>query len=280
MSRQTPAGRRLLWLLGVLVLVNTVVSGTEVGLGPLVPRPVGHLVNPTAAALAAVMMAFIAAAFVVRPGHLVTSVAVFDPLWTGLQTAGAVLMSWSLLRLPLGLRSRVAALIGGFGSAVTVLLTTRPDVDAQVLIYPVASLATAISAYCHLSGGVVTGGARRRTAGTACCRTPARQLQRDDFGTGQSTLSLLATCPADSIKLDRSFVPGPGADAIAGAVIQLARALDIGAVAEGVETAEHVRALLGLGYRVGQGYHFARPMPAAEVEERLARTRDGLAASR
>ncbi|MDG6105457.1 EAL domain-containing protein [Dactylosporangium aurantiacum] len=104
------------------------------------------------------------------------------------------------------------------------------------------------------------------------------RIALDDFGTGQSTLSLLASCPVDQIKLDRSFVPGPGPDAIAGAVLQLARALGIEAVAEGVETAHQARRLHELGYTLAQGYHFGRPEPAAGTRIRRAVT--GLTSSR
>ena len=93
------------------------------------------------------------------------------------------------------------------------------------------------------------------------------RLALDDFGTGASTLSLLVKCPVDQIKLDRSFVSGP--TAIAQAVVQLAKALAVEAVAEGVETAEQAEHLHALGYRRAQGYHFARPMPAAELSSRL-----------
>jgi diguanylate cyclase (GGDEF)-like protein/PAS domain S-box-containing protein len=96
------------------------------------------------------------------------------------------------------------------------------------------------------------------------------RLALDDFGTGASTLSLLASCPVDQIKLDRSFVAG--STAIAQAVVQLARALGVEAVAKGVETAGHADRLAALGYEQAQGYHFARPLPAAELSERL-RTR-------
>jgi diguanylate cyclase (GGDEF)-like protein len=97
------------------------------------------------------------------------------------------------------------------------------------------------------------------------------RVSLDDFGTGQSTLSLLVQCPVDEIKLDRTFTPAPGPDAIAGAVIQLAQAMGIAAVAEGVETVEQAHALRRLGYVRAQGFHFARPMPAdrlvAAIEE-------------
>ncbi|AGL14065.1 bifunctional diguanylate cyclase/phosphodiesterase [Actinoplanes sp. N902-109] len=88
------------------------------------------------------------------------------------------------------------------------------------------------------------------------------RLALDDFGTGASTLSLLAHCPVDQIKLDRSFAPVPGPDAVAGAVLQIARAMGVEAVAEGVETPEQATKLGDLGYVRAQGFHFARPMAA------------------
>jgi len=112
----------------------------------------------------------------------------------------------------------------------------------------------------------VGGGATTETL--QALRAMGVRLALDDFGTGQSTLSLLATCPVDQIKLDRSFTPAPGPDAIAGAVLRLAQAMGIEAVAEGVETGEQARTLQGLGYAHAQGYHFARPM----TPEQLAAT--------
>jgi predicted signal transduction protein with EAL and GGDEF domain len=96
------------------------------------------------------------------------------------------------------------------------------------------------------------------------------RLSLDDFGTGASTLSLLASCPVDQIKLDRSFVPGPGPAAIALAVLQLAKAFGVEAVAEGVETAAQADKLTSLGYERAQGFHFARPMPAGQLAATFA----------
>jgi diguanylate cyclase (GGDEF)-like protein/PAS domain S-box-containing protein len=96
------------------------------------------------------------------------------------------------------------------------------------------------------------------------------RLSLDDFGTGASTLTLLATCPVHQIKLDRSFVPDGGSDAIATAVFQMARAFGMETVAEGIETAEQAAHLTGLGYERAQGFHFARPMPAADLRDRLS----------
>jgi diguanylate cyclase (GGDEF)-like protein len=96
----------------------------------------------------------------------------------------------------------------------------------------------------------------------------------DDFGTGHSSLGLLRTCPVDVLKVDKSFVDSVGTDSdqtvIATSLIQIANGLRLQAVAEGVETAEQAAELLRLGYRYAQGYHFARPMPAHELTERLA----------
>jgi diguanylate cyclase (GGDEF)-like protein len=92
------------------------------------------------------------------------------------------------------------------------------------------------------------------------------RVSLDDFGTGHSPLTLLHDCPVDEIKLDRAFTQSSQAP-IAAAVIHLARALGLHAVAEGVETPEQAAHLLALGYQAAQGYHFARPMPAAELSE-------------
>jgi EAL domain-containing protein (putative c-di-GMP-specific phosphodiesterase class I) len=91
----------------------------------------------------------------------------------------------------------------------------------------------------------------------------------DDFGTGHSSLSLLRTCPVDTIKVDKSFVDGlngtPEQEAIVTALTGIAATLHLGTVAEGVETAAQADRLAELGYRYAQGFHFARPMPPAGI---------------
>jgi EAL domain-containing protein (putative c-di-GMP-specific phosphodiesterase class I) len=92
-------------------------------------------------------------------------------------------------------------------------------------------------------------------------------LSIDDFGTGYSSLSYLRQLPARQLKIDRSFVTdlecNADAQAVVRAVIDLAHALDLRVVAEGVET-EGQRAILShLACDELQGYLFARPMPAA-----------------
>jgi EAL domain-containing protein (putative c-di-GMP-specific phosphodiesterase class I) len=95
----------------------------------------------------------------------------------------------------------------------------------------------------------------------------------DDFGTGYSSLARLLHLPVDVIKLDRTFIaplPDPRALALVEAVQRLGQGLGLSTVAEGVETAAQLRQLQQIGYRYGQGYHIARPMPADQFELWLA----------
>jgi len=102
-------------------------------------------------------------------------------------------------------------------------------------------------------------------------------LVLDDFGTGYSSLSYLRRLPLDTIKVDRSFVSGLGADGrdatvdlpIVQAVISLAHGLGIDVVAEGIESARQLTALRELACDRGQGYYFARPLPPEEMETLL-----------
>jgi diguanylate cyclase (GGDEF)-like protein/PAS domain S-box-containing protein len=101
-------------------------------------------------------------------------------------------------------------------------------------------------------------------------------LAIDDFGTGYSSLSYLKRFPIDTLKIDRSFVAGLGGDdndrAIVAGVLAMAKGLRVDVVAEGVETADQLRALRVLGCPRAQGYHFAPPAPAADFEALLRRS--------
>ncbi len=99
----------------------------------------------------------------------------------------------------------------------------------------------------------------------------------DDFGTGYSSLSYLKRFPVDTLKIDRTFICGLSADAedsaIVDAIISLARTLGLMVVAEGVETHALAAKLLERGCLLGQGFYFAGALPAAEMEQLLARQR-------
>jgi EAL domain-containing protein (putative c-di-GMP-specific phosphodiesterase class I) len=105
------------------------------------------------------------------------------------------------------------------------------------------------------------------------------QLILDDFGTGYSSLAYLKHLPLDTIKIDRSFVNGLDDDdanlPIVQAVIALAHGLGIEVVAEGIETVAQLDRLRLLGCDRGQGYLYARPMPADELVPMLAANRAG-----
>ncbi|GIM96761.1 putative bifunctional diguanylate cyclase/phosphodiesterase [Paractinoplanes toevensis] len=102
------------------------------------------------------------------------------------------------------------------------------------------------------------------------------RLALDDFGTGQSSLSLLRAFPVDVLKLDKSFVDGiaDGEDrgrlAVAAAVAQLAEYLQLSAVAEGIESEAQLDRLRDMGYRLGQGFFMAKPLPPDEAGALMA----------
>ncbi len=96
----------------------------------------------------------------------------------------------------------------------------------------------------------------------------------DDFGTGYSSLSYLRDLPIDQVKIDKSFMSANAADSagriLVRAIIDLARGLELGTVAEGVETPVQVRMLRELGCERVQGFYYARPEPAEAVRLKLA----------
>ncbi len=109
------------------------------------------------------------------------------------------------------------------------------------------------------------------------CRALGVAFALDDFGTGYSSLAYLKALPAQTLKIDQSFVRDMLLDAedsaIVEGVIGLARVFRRAVIAEGVESVDHGTMLLALGCDRAQGYGIARPMPAAELPAWVARWR-------
>ncbi len=100
------------------------------------------------------------------------------------------------------------------------------------------------------------------------------RLALDDFGTGFSSLTFLKRFPIDVVKVDRSFVRDIAVDpddaAIVAAVVNLGRSLHLETVAEGVETAEQLACIRGLGCLLAQGYLLSPPRPPEDIPALLA----------
>ncbi|MEU4242409.1 bifunctional diguanylate cyclase/phosphodiesterase [Actinoplanes sp. NPDC026619] len=101
-------------------------------------------------------------------------------------------------------------------------------------------------------------------------RTHGVRVAIDDFGTGYSSLAYLRDLPIDHLKIDRAFMPAPGAPdpaalTLVKAIIELAAGLNLGTIAEGVETAEQVALLRELGCQRVQGFFFSRPVPEPDA---------------
>ncbi len=99
------------------------------------------------------------------------------------------------------------------------------------------------------------------------------EISIDDFGKGYSSMTYLKKIPADFLKIDMSFVkalPDSGGDAeIVKAIIQMAKTLNLGTIAEGVERKEQLVLLAGFGCDKVQGFYFEKPVPSEDFERFL-----------
>lgn len=119
----------------------------------------------------------------------------------------------------------------------------------------------------EVTEGVFTDSAA--TSVLAELRKAGIKISVDDFGIGYSSLSYLRRLPADELKLDRTFLQrndgGPLHEDMLGALVQLARAVGLSVLAEGVETDAHLTAVAAAGCDAAQGWLFAKALPADEA---------------
>ena len=110
---------------------------------------------------------------------------------------------------------------------------------------------------------------------TASLKNQGIRLALDDFGTGFSSLAHLRSLPFDMIKIDRSFTASVTTNAecaaIVRAVTDLAQAIKVPVIVEGIEDAATHATVLGYGCAIGQGWYFGKPTSAAQAEQLIAR---------
>lgn len=126
------------------------------------------------------------------------------------------------------------------------------------------------SVQLEITEGTMVQSLRQASVALQQLRSLGVRVAIDDFGTGYSSLNHLSKLPIDALKIDASFVARAGAseqdNAIVRLILALAGAMDVAAVAEGIEDARQAQLLAELGCPQGQGYYFARPMPAEDID--------------
>jgi diguanylate cyclase len=156
-------------------------------------------------------------------------------------------------------------------STVNLLDAALPDVVATALA---AAGVPASRLTLEITEDTLMADPERAAAVLAELRALGVHVSLDDYGTGYSSLAYLRDLAADELKIDRSFVSGIAQDEalalIVRSTIDLAHGLGLRVVAEGIEDAGTWDALAALGCDIVQGYHLARPAPAAEIGAWLA----------
>ena len=124
-----------------------------------------------------------------------------------------------------------------------------------------------------------TGDAEQVIEKVKALRERGFRIEMDDFGSGYSSLNMISALPIDALKLDMQFIrtafKARKDTRLLEAVIQLAEKLELPTIAEGVETAEQLMALKGMGCDIVQGYYFSRPLPPDEFERFVADYQSG-----
>ena len=147
---------------------------------------------------------------------------------------------------------------------------THPDLVGHVQAALADSGLPADALILEITENVLLGDTERPLEVLRALRGLGIRLALDDFGTGYSSLAYLTRLPLDILKLDRAFVarlaPGSQEAAVTAAIAQMAAALGLTLIAEGVETAEQAELLEAIGIGLAQGYHFARPMTPEALE--------------
>jgi diguanylate cyclase (GGDEF)-like protein len=183
-----------------------------------------------------------------------------------LETAAAQIQAWN-----------EAGLVDGFPVAVNVSARQFQDVGFTDTVRAALELAGLSASQLELE---ITEGTAMRDIDHSV-RTLAElkkmgvRVSIDDFGTGYSSLSYLKRFPIDTVKIDRSFIADITRDAddaaIVEAIVAVASSLNMGTIAEGVETEGQLAHLRELGCELFQGFLFSQALPPAEFAELLVR---------
>jgi EAL domain-containing protein (putative c-di-GMP-specific phosphodiesterase class I) len=177
------------------------------------------------------------------------------------------LSHWHQLGLPVSVAVNISAphlQHADFPQTLDAVLATHPAVCARHLELEIVE-SSALDDLDNVSRVMTT------------CHGLGVRFAVDDFGTGYSSLTYLKRLPAETLKIDQSFVRDMLEDqedlAIVQGVIGLAAAFNRRVVAEGVETMAQLHALVAMGCKQGQGFGIGRPMPASDVSAWVAQWR-------
>jgi len=162
------------------------------------------------------------------------------------------------------------------GINVSAVQLNQPGIAEQVALLLQRNQLSSDKVYIELTETAVLNAEKTVTENLNLLRQMGIQVALDDFGTGYSSLSYLRTLPIDVLKIDRSFVRNLDNEsdrAIIAAIIEMAHALKLKVVAEGVEEQVHAEYIRDQGGDLQQGYLFSPPVEAAELRAMVQRRR-------